>query len=72
MTFFAKRDHKYTFMMPLIFSKDRLSPQTDDTLNEQHSGHITGAVDLRVLLDDTQCCQQLILPPPQEKNPLLN
>lgn len=30
--------------MPLIFSKDRLSPQTDDTLNEQHSGHITGAV----------------------------
>lgn len=71
MTFFAKRDHKYTFMMPLIFSKDRLSPETDDTLNEQHSGHITGAVDLRVLLDDTQCCQQLILPP-QEKKPLLN
>lgn len=57
--------------MPLIFSKDRLSPQTDDTLNEQHSGHITGAVDLRVLLDDTQCCQQLILPPPRKK-PLLN
>lgn len=56
--------------MPLIFSKDRLSPQTDDTLNEQHSGHITGAVDLRVLLDDTQCCQQLILPPPKEKKPL--
>lgn len=53
--------------MPLIFSKDRLSPQTDDTLNEQHSGHITGAVDLRVLLDDTQCCQQLILPPPRKK-----
>lgn len=56
--------------MPLIFSKDRLSPQTDDTLNEQHSGHITGAVDLRVLLDDTQCCQQLILPPPPRKKPL--
>lgn len=53
--------------MPLIFSKDRLSPQTDDTLNEQHSGHITGAVDLRVLLDDTQCCQQLILPPQEKK-----